>query len=111
MGNTALHYDFHVFICQNHRPDNIVKGCCRSKGSDKLLDHMKMLIKNLAVSNSLVTKSGCLNQCDRGIALVIYPQNVWYSVKSIDDISEIVESHIQNNKIVNKLLMEEKNIV
>lgn len=102
---TAPNYDFHIFICQNHRPDDPVKGCCLSKGSNKLLEYMKMQVKNLGVANIKVTKSGCLDQCSKGIALVIYPQAVWYSIKSINDVNEIIESHIKNNKLVNQLLI------
>jgi (2Fe-2S) ferredoxin len=104
--NTAKpHYDFHIFVCQNHRLNDPVKGCCLSKGSDKLLEHMKMQVKDLGIANIKVTKSGCLSQCSRGIALVIYPQGVWYSIKSTDDVNEIITSHIKNNKLVNHLLI------
>lgn len=100
--NTPLN-DYHIFICQNQRPDDSPKGCCMSKGSDKLFEHFKKLTRDLRVQ---VTKSGCLNKCSQGVAVVIYPSGTWYSIKTLSDVEEIVNSHFQGNEVVNRLLIQ-----
>lgn len=102
---TAPNYDFHVFICQNKRPAEAVRGCCMSKNADKLFDHMKTVSKELGIKNIRVNKSGCLDQCEKGVAMVIYPQNIWYSVKTTEDIDKIVKSHFLKSEIVSELLI------
>ena len=98
-------YDFHFFICQNQRPDGHPRGCCLSNGSDKLLNYMKARVKELGIQNIRVNKSGCMDQCEKGPVMVVYPQGVWYSPKTIEDIEEIINSHILNTKSVERVLM------
>ncbi|XVN42878.1 MAG: (2Fe-2S) ferredoxin domain-containing protein [Candidatus Rickettsia vulgarisii] len=103
MNNNISLNDYHIFICQNQHPNDSPKGCCMSKGSAKLLEHFKKLTENLGIQ---VTKSGCLNKCAQGVAVVIYPSGIWYSIKELVDVEEIVTSHIQEKQIVNRLLMK-----
>lgn len=73
---TSPSYDFHIFICQNQRPEGHARGCCFSKDSEKLLNYAKVRTKELGIPNIRVNKSGCLDQCERGIAMVIYPEGM-----------------------------------
>ena len=91
-------YDFHVFICQNQRPEGHPLGCCMSKGSNELLSYMKARVKELGVENIRINKSGCLDQCSAGPALVVYPEGAWFSPQSIQDVEEIIQSHILNKE-------------
>ena len=91
-------YDFHVFVCQNQRPEGHPLGCCMSKGSNELLAYMKARVKELGVENIRINKSGCLDQCSTGPALVIYPEGKWFSPQSIQDVEEIIQSHILNKE-------------
>ena len=102
----APSFEYHIFICQNQRPEGHERGCCLSKGSDKLLNYMKARLKELGVQNLRVNKAGCMDQCEKGPALVIYPQGVWYTPKSIEDMEEIIQSHILSKKQVSALLMK-----
>ena len=53
-----------------------------------------------------VNKAGCLDACAYGPTMVIYPDDVWYSPKTKEDIEEIITNHIQNNRTVSRLLIE-----
>ena len=53
-------------------------------------------------------KSGCLDICELGPAVVVYPDGVWYTNVQLDDVDEIFQSNIINNKPV-KRLMANKN--
>jgi (2Fe-2S) ferredoxin len=99
-------YEFHLFICQNQRPDGGMRGCCMAKGAERLLNYAKSRIKELGIPSARVSKAGCLNECERGVALVIYPEGVWYTISSEQDIEEIIQSHIINKQPLAKLLMK-----
>ncbi|MBY0281552.1 MAG: (2Fe-2S) ferredoxin domain-containing protein [Alphaproteobacteria bacterium] len=99
-------YDFHFFVCQNERPSNHPRGCCLSKGSDKLLNYMKARVKELGIQNIRINKAGCMDQCEKGPAMVTYPEGIWYSPKTSEDVDEIINSHILKKCPPKRLLME-----
>ena len=90
----SLRYDFHLFVCQNQRPEGHRFGCCFSKGSDKILRHLKTRVKELSLQNICITKSGCLGLCDKGPAVVVYPEGVWYSLKTVEDAEQVLQQHL-----------------
>ena len=52
-----------------------------------------------------VNKAGCLDRCEEGPVAVVYPEGVWYTYVDKEDIDEIVESHLRDGKIVERLLL------
>lgn len=101
-------YKKHIFCCINERPDEHPRGCCKAKGSLKLHNYMKVKVKEAGLKDIRVNKSGCFDFCEEGPVLVVYPDAIWYSAKTTKDIDEIVNSHIINNQIVDRLLMTSK---
>lgn len=87
-------YDFHFFVCQNLRPENHSRGSCMAKGSDKLLNYMKVRVKELGIANVRINKAGCLDQCEKGPAIIVYPEGIWYRASTIEDMETIIQSHI-----------------
>ena len=80
------------------------KGCCSLKNSEKLQTELKIKIKDLKLNKKIrINKSGCLDRCESGPVMVIYPEGIWYSFKNSEDIDEILNSHLLNNKIVERL--------
>lgn len=99
------HYKHHIFFCLNQREDG--EACCSDKGSEAMFMYMKAKIKSLnlnGVSKSRVNRAGCFDRCGEGPLLVIYPEATWYNFIDEQDIDEIIESHIQQGKIVTRLL-------
>ena len=93
-----------VFCCINKRSDSNPKGCCSLKNSENLQTQLKIKIKDLKLNKKIrINKSGCLDRCDLGPVMVIYPEGVWYTFKNSEDIDEIFNSHLLNNKIVERL--------
>ncbi|MES2607873.1 MAG: (2Fe-2S) ferredoxin domain-containing protein [Pseudomonadota bacterium] len=84
-------YKHHVFICQNERAEGHVRGCCSSKGSAELLTYMKARVKELGIQDIRINKSGCLNECEKGPVMVIYPEGKWFCVKNTDDVDAILK--------------------
>jgi len=103
--NMAPHYDFHIFTCLNKRPEGHHRGCCLEKRSGKILNYMKTRLKELEVKNCRVNGAGCLDQCEKGPAVVIYPEGTWYTVKTVGDAGKIIQSHILGDVPVQELLM------
>lgn len=104
------YYNFHVFVCQNARADGHPRGCCQSRGSEAVFQHLKSRIRELGLNKEIrINKSGCLDRCEEGPVLVIYPEETWYSVDSVDKAEELLQSHLLNKqKITNYSLSNQR---
>jgi (2Fe-2S) ferredoxin len=94
-------YRYHLFFCTNERDDD--KAYCQQHGAKSLHEYAKQRVKRLKLTKVRVNNAGCLNRCALGPILVIYPEGVWYQYQNESDIDEIIESHLQNGKIVKRL--------
>ncbi len=99
-------YQFHVFCCTNRRADDHKRGSCAAKDSEKLRDYMKARAKELGIAETRINAAGCLDQCEQGPVMVIYPEGVWYAYKTKEDIDEILSSHLQGGKTVQRLRLQ-----
>ena len=89
-----LFYRAHVFCCTNERPEGHPRGCCKHKGSERLRDYMKARAKELGLKDVRINTSGCLDRCELGPSMVIYPEGVWYTVRTREDVDEILQTHL-----------------
>ena len=96
-------YRAHLFCCTNQRPAGHEKGCCASKGSEKLRNYMKKRAKELGLQGVRVNGAGCLDRCELGPVVVIYPEGIWYSPKNEADCDEILAGHLRDGKIIERL--------
>ena len=99
------YYKHHIFFCLNQRDDG--EACCADKGSETMFMYMKSKIKSLDLngeSKVRINRAGCFDRCGEGPLLVIYPEATWYNFIDEQDIDEIIENHIQQGKVVTRLL-------
>jgi (2Fe-2S) ferredoxin len=99
-------YKHHVFFCCNKRDGN--RDCCENTGADRLRAYAKDRIAALgptAESEIRINRAGCLNRCDTGPVLVVYPDNVWYTYMDESDVDEIIDEHLVNQRVVERLLI------
>ncbi len=89
-----LYFEAHVFVCCNRRPDGHPKGSCAEKGSEPLRDYMKARAKELGIKQVRINSAGCLDRCELGPCLVIYPEGVWYKINSREDIDTVLREHM-----------------
>lgn len=78
------------------------------KGAEAAFDHMKARVKALRLSGEgkvRINRAGCLDRCNQGPLLVVYPQAIWYTFVDNTDIDEIIESHLVNGKVVERLVI------
>ena len=100
------YYKLHVFCCTNMRPKSHPRGSCARKNSVQLRQYMKQKVKELDLGKVRVNASGCLDRCELGPTMVIYPGGVWYRYESEADINEILECHLKSGDIVERLLLK-----
>ena len=99
------YYRCHVFCCVNERPAGHPRGCCKAKGSERLRNYMKARAKELGLSDVRINNSGCLDRCELGPTMVIYPEGVWYTYRTTEDVDEILKTHVIGGGRVERLML------
>lgn len=97
-------FDKHVFFCTNQRANG--ETCCADRGANELRAYAKDKVKALGLAGEgkvRINSAGCLDRCDQGPVLVVYPEGIWYTYVDKEDIDEIVESHLQHGTPVERL--------
>ena len=105
MAEADLFYKAHVFVCKNERPENHPRGCCLHRGADELQPYMKERAKAAGLKSIRINQSGCLERCELGPVLVIYPEGVWYTYQTKADIDEIIQTHMVEGGRVDRLML------
>ena len=101
------HFERHVFICTNRRDPGNPKGCCAEKGSEAVRDEFKRILHEHGVKGRIrANAAGCLDQCARGVTVVVYPEQVWYGGVKVEDVDEIVKRHLLGGVPVDRLSMK-----
>ena len=102
-------FTHHIFVCTNQRPDGHPRGCCDAKAEAALQKLFKQKLGERGLKTSVrANKAGCLDQCEHGPNIVVYPDNVWYGGVSAADVDEIIDSHIVGGKPVQRLVLAEE---
>ena len=99
-------YRCHVFCCTNKRPDKHPRGSCAQKGGADLRDYMKARAKEFGLNDVRVNSAGCLDRCELGPTVVIYPDGVWYRCETRDDVDEILNVHVKEGGRVTRLVLQ-----
>jgi (2Fe-2S) ferredoxin len=99
-------FEKHIFVCGNQRPAGSPRGCCDPNGQAKLQKLFKQKLAERGLKGKVrANQSGCLDQCEHGPNIVVYPDAVWYGHVTESDLDEIIESHIIGGKPVLRLLL------
>ncbi len=102
-------FEKHIFVCTNQRPPENPRGCCDPEGLGKLqLAFKKALSERGLKAMVRANRAGCLDQCEHGPTVVVYPEGVWYGGVAVGDVREIIESHIVNGEPVERLRLREE---
>ena len=101
------YYRHHIFFCCNQREAG--KACCNNHGAQEMRDYAKQRVKALGEQipgKVRINSAGCLDRCDQGPVIVIYPEATWYTYVDQEDIDEIVDRHLVRGEIVDRLLID-----
>jgi (2Fe-2S) ferredoxin len=98
------YYTHHVFFCCNQRDGE--RASCNAKGASAMREYAKQRVKELGLAGPgkvRINQAGCLDRCEEGPCIVIYPAAVWYTYVDRADIDEIVEEHLRHGRVVERL--------
>lgn len=100
------YYKHHIFFCLNERQNG--EASCSQHDAQGAFDHCKSRVRAAGLAGPggvRVNKAGCLDRCAGGPVAVVYPDETWYTYLDSQDIDEIVESHLKNGRVVERLLL------
>ena len=98
------YFKHHVFFCCNQREAG--DTCCNDHGAQKMQTYAKEQVAKLGLKGRgkvRINKAGCLDRCDEGPVLVVYPDNVWDTYVDREDVDEIIKEHLQGGRVVERL--------
>jgi (2Fe-2S) ferredoxin len=98
------YYKHHVFFCLNQRDPP--EACCANHDAEGMRAYAKSRIKELGLSGEgriRINTAGCLDRCEEGPVIVVYPDETWYTYVDKHDIDEIIEEHLVHGRIVERL--------
>ena len=101
------HYKHHVFFCTNQRENG--ESCCQDFNAQAMRDYTKQRCKTLGLHKDnqvRINSAGCLNRCELGPVMVVYPEAVWYTFIDESDLDEIIDSHLLAGKPVERLMVD-----
>ena len=100
------YYKHHLFFCTNEREAG--ESCCQRFNAKNAREYMKKRVKALGLHQPgqiRVNNAGCLNRCEQGPVIVVYPEAVWYTYIDRADLDEIIEEHLRNGRPVERLML------
>ena len=105
---TGLMSEFthHIFVCCNQRSTGHARGCCDPEGGEALRNRFKSEVKRRGLSPQVrANRSGCLDQCELGPTVVIYPQAIWYGGVTLEDVPRILDETVIGGQVLDDLLI------
>lgn len=97
-------FERHVFVCLNARPADAPRPSCTGDGTSALHVRLQQLAREAGLGARVrINKSGCLDQCEHGPTVVVYPDAVWYGGVQPEDAEEIVREHLVGGRPVERL--------
>ncbi|MBX3413928.1 MAG: (2Fe-2S) ferredoxin domain-containing protein [Pirellulales bacterium] len=101
----------HLFVCCNRREPGHSRGCCDPEGSEELRNRFKSELKKRGLGPLVRANSaGCLDQCEQGPVLVIYPQEIWYGGVQLEDVSRIIEETVIGGRVIEELRIPDEKL-
>ena len=104
-------FNRHIFVCCNQRPDGHPRGCCDANGSAELRSQFKVEVARRGLTPLVrANSSGCLDQCELGPTVVIYPEQIWYGNVKAEDVARIVEQTVIGGEVLEDLLIPDERL-
>jgi len=103
------YYKHHVFFCTNQREDG--RACCQDFDALGMRGYLKAALKQTGLAGQggvRINTAGCLDRCESGPVLVIYPEAVWYTYVDKADLDEILQEHLKHGRVVKRLMIDKE---
>ena len=102
-------FEHHLFLCTNERDEGAARPSCGKSGSTKLKRAFKEAIQEAGLKGKVrANEAGCLDQCEHGPTVVVYPEAVWYGRVTPEDVDEIVTEHLVHGRPVERLVLADE---
>lgn len=103
-------FHYHVYVCNQVKPEGV--PCCCTRGAEKVIEALRreVVARDLATVVQITT-CGSLGLCHWGPNMVVYPEGIWYSGVTVEDVPEIVREHFKNGKPVTRLVQGDREAV
>jgi (2Fe-2S) ferredoxin len=99
-----MRYEKHIFICTNQKAEG--KACCGEQRGMELVEKFREVLNEKGLKGKIrAQKSGCLDACKHGPALVIYPEGTYYKQVTPSDVERIIDEHIIGGKQLEDLVL------
>jgi (2Fe-2S) ferredoxin len=99
-------FTHHIFVCCNTRDPGHARGCCDPTKSQALRNQFKTELQKRGLKGAVrANMAGCLDQCEHGPNLVIYPQGIWYGGVRLEDVPRIIDETILEGVILEDLVI------
>lgn len=98
------YYKYHVFFCNNRREDG--SSCCEEYGATAMRGWAKARSKELGLAGKggvRINTAGCMDRCQQGPVIAVYPEGVWYTWVDQEDVEEIIQEHLVAGRVVERL--------
>jgi (2Fe-2S) ferredoxin len=82
----------HILVCASFRVSGTPQGACHKKQSTSLLQYLEEGLQERGLTDVMVSTTGCLKVCDRGPAMIVYPEGHWYGKLTEDAIDTILDA-------------------
>ena len=99
-----MKYEKHIFICNNQRDENAPRVSCGETTGNEIAARFKELIQEHKLRMRVrAQRTSCFAICEKGPIMVVYPEGVFYGGVNLEDVEDIFEQHILNNRPVERL--------
>ncbi|RYE36111.1 MAG: (2Fe-2S) ferredoxin domain-containing protein [Sphingobacteriaceae bacterium] len=96
-------YEKHLFICTNQRPAGARISCGEAHGLALVAAFKKAILLHGLTTEIRAQRTGCMETCELGPSIVVYPEGIFYGHVQLSDVDEIVSEHLLNNRVVERL--------
>ncbi len=96
--------EYHIFVCNSFRVGGEPQGVCHQKGSQNLLAMLQEEVADRGI-DAMVTATSCMNICEKGPVLVIYPGEWWYTEVTEESLEAILDA-LEEGQPADALLMQ-----
>jgi len=94
----------HLLVCASFRVQGAPQGVCHRKDATSLLQYVQEGLNDRGLSDVMISTTGCMKVCDRGPAMIVYPEGHWYGNLNEDAIDQILDA-LAEGRVAEKFLL------
>ena len=94
MDSAQMPYRRQIFVCTNDAKGE--KASCGDHKGEEVFRNLREIAKTRKLHPMVrVAQAKCLGQCNLGVYIMIYPENIWFNHVTLEDVAVIADKYIQ----------------